>query len=364
MSWLDPYLEERLGGLRRDRLLRRMRLIEKVEGPWVTIEGRRVLCFCSNDYLGLSQSLQEPVSAAGTGGSRLLCGTLPEHVELEARMAAFKRAPAALMFNSAYLANIGLISSIADAETVILSDELNHASLIDAIRLSRARTVVYPHRDVEAVRKELRSAPGRRLIVTESLFSMDGDVAPLEDLQRLAREFDAALVVDDTHATGLLGEGGRGSPLADAQVCNLAKSGGLLGGFVLGSRALIDLLTTAARTLVYTTSMPAGVCRAAIRAIDAIESADAARERLRANIRRFAAGLRKRGLASAETGPIFPIVLGKTEAALAAGERLWGRGFFLPAIRPPTVPEGTARLRVSLTALHEPEHVDALLEAL
>jgi 8-amino-7-oxononanoate synthase len=360
MSWLDPFLQERLGRLKQDNLLRRLRIVERVDGPWVTIEGKRRLCFCSNDYLGLSQVLKEPEEVSGTGGSRLLCGTLPEHVELERRMARFKGFEAGLLFNSAYLANLGLISSIADASTTIFSDELNHASLIDAIRLSKAKIEIYPHHDVKALKSRMQQAPGRKIIVTESLFSMDGDYAPMQDLQRLAESMDAVLVVDDTHATGIYTE----KEVGDVQVCNLAKAGGLLGGFVLGSRALIDLLTTTARTMVYTTSLPAGLCRAGIRAIEALENAHAAREKLRENIRRFAAGLRHKGIPAKEYGPIFPIMVGKTEAALAAAERLWEAGFFLPAIRPPTVPEGTARLRVSITALHEPEHIDSLLSHL
>jgi 8-amino-7-oxononanoate synthase len=329
----------------------------------VTIEGRRLLCFCSNDYLGLGQQAQE-VSIGGTGGSRLLCGTLAEHVELESRMAKFKGAEAALLFNSAYLANLGLMTSLADAKTTVFSDELNHASLIDAIRLSKASIRIYPHRDMAALRRELESSGGRKLIVTESLFSMDGDLAPLGEIRELARQFDAVLVVDDTHATGILGEQGRGTSGADAQVCNLAKAGGLFGGFVVGSRRLIDLLTTAARTMVYTTSLPAGVCRAAIRAVDRLEAADRERAKLRDNVARFAAGLRKLGHPAGESSPIFPIVLGSADRALQAAERLWQAGFFLPAIRPPTVPENTARLRVSITSLHDPAHLDALLGAL
>jgi 7-keto-8-aminopelargonate synthetase-like enzyme len=273
---------------------------------------------------------------------------MPEHVELEERMARFKGAEAALLFNSAYLANLGLITSLADASTTVYSDELNHASLIDAIRLSRAKVVIYPHRDAAALRRMM--TPGRNLIVTESLFSMDGDMAPLDELASL----EAVLIVDDTHATGLLGEKGRGTT-AEVQVCNLAKAGGFMGGFVVGSRKLIDLLTTTARTMVYTTSLPAGVCRAAVEAIDALEAADGARAKLRRNIELFS---------PKAASPIIPIVMGTTERALRASERLWEQGFFVPAIRPPTVPEGTARLRVSLTAMHEPEHIESLAKAL
>jgi 8-amino-7-oxononanoate synthase len=357
MSWLESWASDRLSELDRAGLRRRFRTIEKAEGPWVVIDGRRLLCFCSNDYLGLSERLEVKERLEGTGGSRLLCGTRPEHVGLERRMARFKGRPCAMLFNSAYLANMGLMTSIADSTTTVFSDELNHASLIDAIRLSRARVSIYPHADAGALDRSMSDAPGRKIIVTESLFSMDGDPAPLAELADLAGRREAALVIDDTHATGIVGERGRGTALGDAVVCNLAKAGGMLGGFVLGSEKLIELLTTTARTMVFTTSWPAGLCRAAMRAIDLMEQADEARARLRRNIERLAAGLGVR-----PQGPIFPIVLG--DRAVPTAERLFDKGFFLPAIRPPTVPEGTARLRISLTALHEPEHIDALLAEL
>lgn len=360
---LDEFIQKALAELEAAHLKRELRVIDRIEGPYVTIGGRRLLCFCSNDYLGLAQRLPRPESVWGTGGSRLLCGTHRKHVELEERFARYKGAEAALLFNSAYVANIGLITSVSSPETVILSDQLNHASLIDAARLSRAKVVVYPHKDVAAVRALLEEHRGWRwkIILTDTFFSMDGDVAPVGDLQRLAREFGAELIVDETHATGVFGPTGRGvsEGMNLVQVANLGKAGGWIGGFVLGSRALRELLITRARTFVYTTSLPPAMCEVGLRAVELLETADDARAKLRGNIRFFAAGL-----GVAPVGPVFSMVLGDTDRALRAGEELWRRGFFAPAIRPPTVPPGTARIRVSLTALHERDHLEALLDVL
>lgn len=360
---LEGFIQKALAELEAEHLRRELRVIDRLEGPFVTIGGRRLLCFCSNDYLGLAPQLPPPRAVGGSGGSRLLCGTYRTHVELEERFARYKRAEAALLFNSAYAANIGLITSICSPETVLLSDQLNHASLIDAARLSRAKVVVYPHNDVDSVRRLLTEHRGWRwkIIVTETFFSMDGDLAPVGELQRLAREFDADLIVDETHATGVLGPTGRGvsEGMNLVEVANLGKAGGWIGGFVVGSRPLRELLISRARTFVYTTSLPPSVCEVGLRAVELLETSDAARAKLWDNIRFFAAGMGR-----TPAGPVFSIVLGDTNRTLRAGEELWRRGFFAPAIRPPTVPPGTARIRVSLTALHEREHLEALLDAL
>lgn len=366
------FVEAALADLERAGLRRRLRTIERIEGPHVWIEGRRFLCFCSNDYLGLAQAdaLREAYTLdalpAGSGASRLLAGSFVAHRDLERKVAAFKGLPAALMFGSAYMANIGLLTAIADADATVVSDALNHASIVDGVRLSRARVEIVEHARPEAVEETLRRTRGRRLVVTESLFSMDGDRAPLDEYRLLAERYGADLVVDDTHAFGIEGDGGRG--LADSrvriQVCNLAKAGGAVGGFVLGSSRLIELLVSRARTFVYTTSLPPPLCRVGERSLELIVAAEDRRARLRALSDRFRFRAAEAGLPTAARGPIFPIVVGETDRAVAAAARLWERGFFLPAIRPPTVPPGTARLRISLTALHEPADVDALVDAL
>lgn len=366
------FVEAALAELDRAGLRRRLRTIERIEGPYVWIEGRRFLCFCSNDYLGLAQSdaLREAYAPdalpAGAGASRLLAGSFEAHRDLERKVAAFKGLPGALMFGSAYMANIGLLTAVADVQTTILSDALNHASIVDGVRLSRARVEIFEHARVDAVEEALRRTKGRRLIVTESLFSMDGDRAPLHEYRRLAERFGAELVVDDTHAFGIEGDGGRGlaDPLVRMQVCNLSKAGGAVGGFVLGSMQLMELLVSRARTFVYTTALPPPLCRVGERSLALLAAAEDRRAKLRALSERFRTRATEAGIRTAAQGPIFPIVVGETERAAAAAGRLWERGFFLPAIRPPTVPAGTARLRVSLTALHEPDHVDALLDAL
>lgn len=362
-----------LAELARSGLKRALRVIERVQGPFVQIEGRRLLCFCSNDYLGLGQHPDlraaltvEDGEPAGSGASRLLSGTTRAHRSLEERMARLKGMPAALLFNNAYMANLGVMTTVAGPNSIVISDALNHASLIDGIRLSRAKVRIVRHGDLQAVEEALRDTRGHRVIVTETLFSMDGDRAPLEGLIGLARRYEADLVVDDTHAFGLFGERGRG--LADdrfpVQVCNLSKAAGWIGGFALGETNFIELLVSRARSFIYTTSLPPAVCRAGIRALDLVEAADDRRSLLRSRSMHFREGLRRLGVPVEVEGPVFPIRLGPTSRALAAGAALWEEGFFLPAIRPPTVPEGTARLRVSISALHDPSHLDALLEAL
>jgi 8-amino-7-oxononanoate synthase len=366
------FVESALAALDRKGLRRTLRTIERIEGPYVWIDGKRLVCFCSNDYLGLAQAdaLRESYAPdglpAGSGASRLLAGSFESHRELERGIARFKGLPASLMFGSAYMANVGLLTAIADGETTVLSDALNHASIIDGIRLSRGTTKIFEHLRPEAVETALRQSRGRRLIVTESLFSMDGDQAPLDDYWALAERYGAELMVDDTHAFGIAGEGGRG--FADSrvrmQVCNLAKAGGALGGFVLGSEGLVELLISRARTFVYTTSLPPVMCRVGARSLELIASAEDRRTRLRELSNRLRTRAAEVGLRVQAAGPIFPIVIGATDRATAAAAALWERGFFLPAIRPPTVPEGTARLRISLTALHEPAHVDSLVDAI
>jgi len=295
-------------------------------------------------------------------------------VELEERIARFKSTEAALFFPTGSMANQGIVPALAGRDGVILSDERNHASLIDACRLSRARVEVYPHAAVDAVAGLLRKHAGaaRRVIVTDAVFSMEGDLAPLRELNGLSTYHRAQLVVDDAHGTGIFGPRGRGTLEhlgLDRAVCwqtgNFGKAFGSMGGFVAARFEEVDFLRNRARTFAFTTAPPPPLCAANVAAIDLVEKADEERGRLWENVRRFQEGLRGMGhdLHGSES-PIFSLVLGPPQAAVAASQKLLREGFFVPAIRPPTVPEGTSRLRVSVTALHEPGHLDALLDAL
>ncbi len=363
-----------LAELEASHAMRRPRVIERVRGATVTVDGRDVVSFCSNDYLGLSQDrrIGEAASRAaeefgwGSGSSRLLGGTTTWHARLEERFAAFKREPAALAFPSGYTANIGLLTSIADERTLIASDELNHASIIDACRLSRAKVEKYRHADPADAARALRADAERKLLVTDTVFSMDGDIAPLPELLRVADAAKAQFVIDDAHATGVLGAGGRGAlehfgleGRGIIQTATLSKSAGASGGVVLGSHELKQLLVNRARAFIFTTASPPADAAAGVVGVELMEQAHDARRRLRERIAQLASALGVR----AET-PVIPVELGSNERALEASAKLWERGLFVPAIRPPTVPHGRSRLRISLTALHEPQHVNSLVEGL
>ncbi|HZE95861.1 MAG TPA: 8-amino-7-oxononanoate synthase [Planctomycetota bacterium] len=354
---LSEFIRTELEQLRRAHLVRDPRVITRVRGPFVTIDGRELLGFCSNDYLGIGQDprLAEAAGRAardfgwGAASSRALSGTTRWHAELEDAIAGFKGAPAALYFPSGYMANLALVTCLASPDTTILSDELNHASLIDACRLSRARVAVYPHKDVAAAERLLKGEGSRKLILTDTVFSMDGDLAPLEALRALG----ADVVVDDVHGLGVFGPEGRGTLDVPVLSGNLSKAAGGIGGFIAGSRELIELVRSRGRAFLFTTAPPAAVCAAGIEALGLIRKADDRRRRLWDNIRILGA-----------TSPIYTVVLGSNERALEASRRLFELGFFVPAIRPPSVAPGTARLRVTVTAMHEREHVEALVEAL
>lgn len=338
-----------------------------------------LLSFASNDYLGLASHPALLAAAAvtateegfGAGAARLVTGNLPAHRDLEGALADFVRRPAALAFPSGYQANLGVLTTLAGPEDLIASDAANHASLIDGSRLSRARIAVYAHADAADAARAL-ATPGtfrRRLLVTESLFSMDGDVAPLGALAAAAQVSDAILVVDEAHALGVLGPGGRGLCSAagvspDVLVGTLGKAFGAAGGFVTGAPALRDLLLNRARTFVFTTAPPVPVAAAAAAGVRLAASpeGDARRSRLWEN-GAFLAELLQ-GRIKPPPGPILPVVLGADAAALAASAALRARGLFVPAIRPPTVPEGTARLRLTLSSEHTRADLQRLAEAL
>jgi 8-amino-7-oxononanoate synthase len=343
----------------------------------------RLVNFSSNDYLGLAgdpriaSALAEGARlfGAGAGASRLVCGDFAAHHALEEELARFEQTEAALLFGSGFAANTGILPALAGPSDVVLSDALNHASLVDGCRLARARVHVFAHGDLDELESGLRAAAGarRRVVVTDTVFSMDGDPAPLEGIARLCEAHGALLVADEAHATGVLGPRGAGlcallglSTQVDVRIGTLSKSAGLLGGYVAGSRALCELLVNRARPLIFSTASPPALAHAALAAVRLIAgpTGDALRARLFRNIERLSQGLRALGVPAKPRSAIFPIILGEPARALAAAAALRERGLLVKAIRPPTVPAGTSRLRIALSAAHDGAHLDALLDGL
>jgi 8-amino-7-oxononanoate synthase len=386
MGIADRIAREELSALEAQGLLRSLEAQTTAPGAVIALPGgERLLNFSSNDYLGLAAhpAIADALARAsarwgsGASASRLVCGGFLPHHELENAIARFESGEAAVLFGSGYAANCGLLPTFAQRDDVILSDALNHASLVDGCRLSRARVEVYPHRDPEALADSLRRARAsgaRRIVVaTDTVFSMDGDVAPLREIAALCEREGAILAVDEAHATGVLGP--RGAGLAaelglesriDLRMGTLSKAVGVLGAYVVCSRACRDLLVNRARSLVFSTALPPAIAEAALVALALLSGAEgeARRARLRRSIDRLASGLRKLGLPAPGGTPIFPIVLGAPEEALRAAAMLRAKGLYVRPIRPPTVPAGSSRLRIALSAAHEDEHVDRLLAAL
>jgi len=348
----------------------------------VEIDGRQLLNFGSNDYLGLAADPRLAEAAArtardegwGTGASPLLAGRSAAHRVLEERLAEFEGTEAALVFSSGFAANSGVVAALAERGDAIFADQLNHASLIDGCRLSRAEVHVYPHSDADRLEELLRGAGKyrRRLIVSDSLFSMDGDAAPLERLCELAERYDAMLLLDEAHATGVFGAAGRG--LAEAagvedrvavRIGTLSKALGSIGGFIAGSRSLVDWLVNRARPYVFSTAPPAACCAAAAAALEIVAAEPWRRETLLANAAALRNALAMRGWNIGHgASQIVPAIVGGAADAIALSERLRDAGLYVPAIRPPSVPEGESRLRISLTANHAPAMIDGLIAAL
>jgi glycine C-acetyltransferase len=362
-------IAERLAELRDRGLHRRLRLVEGPQGARVLLDGRPVLLLCSNNYLGLADHPKVRRAAAeaamrwgaGAGASRLISGNMEPHRRLERRLAAFKGYEEALLFGSGYLANTGAIAALAGRGEVVFSDELNHASIVDGCRLSRAETFVYRHGDAEHLAWGLERAAGRgSLIVTDGVFSMDGDVAPLQALARLARRHGCRLMVDEAHATGALGPGGRGSVAAaglggevDLVVGTLGKALGSYGAYVCSGRELREYLVNTARPFVFSTAPPPPVLAAALAALDLLEAAPQLVEQLQANAATLRGALAAEGLpVGAGQCQIVPVEVGDAEPTMALSERLLERGVFAQGIRPPTVPEGRSRLRFAAMATH------------
>jgi glycine C-acetyltransferase len=365
------YLKERLAELEEQGLAIRPRILEGPTGARARFDGRDVINLASNNYLGLANHPRMNAAAAkaaeergaGTGAVRSIAGTMASHRELERRFAEFKHAEDALMFQSGFTANAGTVAAILDRTDVIVSDRLNHASIIDGARLSRAEIKVFEHKDAahaEALLEET-ARPGRRqLLITDGVFSMDGDIAPLPDLVEVAERRGAIMMIDDAHASGVLGAGGAGTVdhfglhgRVDVQVGTLSKAIGVLGGFIAGPHALIEWLVNRGRPFLFSTSAPPAVVAACLEALDIIRDEPERLERLWTNTRRFKEGLHDLGFdTGASETPITPVITEDEEATQRFAQRLFEEGVFTPAIVFPTVPKGRARVRTIVTADH------------
>ena len=371
--------QARLDQLSQQGMLRSMRVVDG-QGPKVNINGREALLLCSNNYLGIAEhpALTEAMLVAtrqygtGSGASRLVSGTMPPHAALEERIAFFKGSAAALLFNSGYLANTGILQGLFGPDDVIFSDELNHASIIDGCRLARARTVVYPHCDVAALAElmadEKPQRKGRWLIVTDGVFSMDGDKAPLAELCDLKEEHDALLMVDDAHGTGVLGKGGRGTgeffdclDRIDLHMGTLGKALGCAGAYLAAEQVVINTLINNSRAFIFSTSLPPGIPAAAMAAFDLVDSEEGRllRNKLEANRKQLAGLLTAGGMdLLGSTTPIIPVLSKDPEPTMKMTARLLEDGIFLQGIRPPTVAPGLCRLRATVMASHEPADLE------
>jgi 8-amino-7-oxononanoate synthase len=373
--------DEQLQALDRRHMLRRLRTVESAIGPTIDLSGRRVILLASNNYLGLSTHplLIDAATDAtqkfgvGAGASRLVSGTMLPHRHLEDALARFKRTEAALTFAAGYLANIGVIPALVGADGVILADRLCHASLIDACRLSRAKLRIFRHADAGHLEDLLKRRRPKQptLVVTDGLFSMDGDIAPLADIASLAERYGALTFVDDAHGTGVMGPSGRGSlehcgveARIPFHMGTLSKAVGCAGGYLVGSSPFIQWLINTSRSFLYTTAPPPGVAAAAQAALQVIESEPERRTRLWKNREYLLAGLRRLGFRTTATvSPIMPLLIGDAERAVLLAQHLLESGVYAPAIRPPTVPESTSRIRVTVTADHTTGQLDEALAA-
>lgn len=380
-SRLQSVLTAKLAEVEQSGLYRRLRLVSGAQDATIMLDGHEVLLLSSNNYLGLAnhpalkRAAQEAIehSGCGAGASRLISGTMALHQELERRLAAFKNTEAALVFPTGYHANLGIISALMGPGDLILSDALNHASIIDGCRLSRAHVQVFCHGDMTHLAQLLTACPqsGQRLIVTDSVFSMDGDVAPLVDIVTLARRYNAWVMVDEAHATGVFGAHGAGvveelglENEVEIQMGTLGKALGGFGAYVAGSRELIEWLINRARSFIYTTGVPPAVTASALAALDIVAQEPVRRQQLWDNAAFLRQGLAALGYTLGSTrSPILPVLIGEAHQTMALAEALLRRGVFAHGIRPPTVPEDTSRLRVTPMATHSREQLTHALAA-
>jgi glycine C-acetyltransferase len=375
------FLTEDLDRLREQGLFRPLRVLDSAQETEVVVDGKRLLNLSSNNYLGLTTHahLKEAMITAtqkwgaGSGAVRTIAGTMELHEELERRLADFKHTEAALVFQSGFTANTGVLQVLLGEADVIISDELNHASIIDGIRLSKAPRSIFKHRDMGDLEEHLKRHRDKRvrLIVTDGVFSMDGDIAPLPEIVRLAEEYDALVMVDDAHASGVLGKNGRGTVnhfgldgRVDLQIGTLSKAIGVLGGYVASSQTVRDFLIHRARPFLFSTSHPPGVAAACIAALDVLLEEPQRIDQLWKNTRRFKQGLTQLGFnTGASETPITPVIVGKGSLAMQFSDSLMKAGVFAQGIGYPTVPEGRARVRTIVTSAHTDAQLDRALEA-
>ena len=369
---------QELQQLRSDNLYRRLRVLQDPEGTHAKLEGREITLFCGNDYLGMSRNPRVMAAAhkaidkygVGARSARLIAGTTDAHARLEKKIAGFKHKESALVFGSGFLANLGILTSFAGKEDVVIMDKLCHASLIDGARLSGAEIRVFPHKNYKKCEEILKKCTAhRKLLVTENVFGMDGDRADLKELIRLKKKYGALLIVDDAHGTGVFGKNGPGatsrfSKGIDVIMGTLSKAIGGLGGFVAADKDLIDHLTNFARPFIFATALPPVLCETAREAFCVIEEEPEIVKKLWSNIREVHRGLTRLGfrLAKPESA-VLPVIIGDEKKAMEAFEKLLARGIFIPAVRYPTVPKGKARLRVTVSAAHTSEDIGILLKA-
>jgi glycine C-acetyltransferase len=375
------FLIDELDQLRRQGLFRPLRVLGSPQDTEVIVDGKRVLNLSSNNYLGLTTHPRLKTAmiqatekwGAGSGAVRTIAGTMTVHEDLERRLAEFKHTEASLVLQSGFTANLGVLQSLVKEGDVIISDELNHASIIDGIRLSKAERSIFKHRDMDDLERHLEMHRDKRvkLVVTDGVFSMDGDIAPLPAIVERAERFGALVMVDDAHASGVLGKNGRGSVnhfgldgRVDLQIGTLSKAVGVLGGYVAGPQTVRDFLIHRARPFLFSTSHPPGVAAACIAAIDVLLAEPERIDRLWKNTKRFKAGLKRLGF---ETGasetPITPVIVGKGSIAMEFSDRLFTLGIFAQGIGFPTVAEGRARIRTIVTSVHTDAQLDRALEA-
>ena len=379
---LDPlsFLATDLESLKQQGLYRHLRILEGEQKPKSTFDHRQVVNLSSNNYLGLTthpRLLEAALEAThrlgvGSGSVRTIAGTMEIHMELERRLAAFKKVEAVVVFQSGFTANAGTVSAVLTKDDVVVSDELNHASIIDGCRLSRATIKVFPHKDAAAARKVLESLPAaqRKLLITDGVFSMDGDLGALPELCGLAEEFGCIMMVDDAHASGVFGRNGRGTidhfgmhGRVDVQVGTLSKAIGALGGYVAGSKTLIEYLYHRARPFLFSTSHPPGVAAACIAAIDVLEQEPQIIDRLWENTRFFKSGLQSLGFdTGASESPITPVIVGQGALAMKLSDRLFEAGVFAQGIAFPTVARDKARVRTIVTATHSRDQLQFALD--
>lgn len=375
--------EEELDVIRRAGLFRSLRIVERISPTRVRVSGKECIQFCANDYLGLAMHphLVQAANQAterygwGTGAARLVSGTSSLHLALEDELTRFEEAEAAVVFPSGYMTNLGTITALVGRNDLVICDRLNHASIVDACRLSGARFLVYPHNDVEALERILtrhRAEARRVLVVTDGVFSMDGDLALLPDIVSLKRRYDFILMVDEAHGTGVFGKHARGASEhfgvekeVDVRMGTLSKAVGSIGGFVVGSRTLVDYLVNKARSFMYTTALPPAACAASIAGLRLIREQPELRELLWKNVTLLRRELGRCGMPVPPVpSPIIPIMLGEAERAVKVSDALLEEGILAVAIRPPTVPKGASRLRITVSAAHEADEIRFLCKVL